>query len=68
MAKKIIKINFDTGWDLAPAPESTEHIQLNDQYDLFIGGKWVKPSSGKYFATTNPADEKKLVAPPDRII
>ena len=60
MAKKTIKINFDTGWDLAPAPESIGHIQLNEQYDLFIGGKWVKPSSGKYFATTNPADEKKL--------
>jgi aldehyde dehydrogenase (NAD+) len=60
MAKKTIKINFDTGWDLAPAPESTGHIQLKEQYDLFIGGKWVKPSSGKYFATTNPADETKL--------
>ena len=60
MAKKTIKINFDTGWDLAPAPESTGHIQLKEQYELFIGGKWVKPSSGKYFATTNPADEKKL--------
>ncbi len=60
MAKKTIKINFDTGWDLAPAPESTGHIQLNEQYNLFIGGKWVKPSSGNYFATTNPADETTL--------
>ncbi len=60
MAKKTIKINFDTGWDLAPAVESTSHIQLNEQYDLFIGGKWIKPSSGKYFATINPADETKL--------
>ena len=60
MAKKEIKINFDTGWDLAPAPESTSHIQLKEQYDLFIGGKWVKPNSGKYFATINPADETKL--------
>jgi len=60
MTKKTIKINFDTGWDLAPAPESTSHIQLNEQYDLFIGGKWVKPSSGKYFATINPATEEKI--------
>ncbi len=60
MAKKTIKINFDTGWDLVPAPESTEHIQINKQYELFIGGKWIKPSSGKYFATTNPADESTL--------
>ncbi len=56
----MIKINFDTGWDLAPAPESTNHIQLNEQYELFIGGKWVKPSSGKYFATINPATEEKI--------
>ena len=60
MAKKTIQINFDTGWDLAPAPESTDHIKLNDQYNLFIGGKWVKPKSGKYFTTTNPATEEKL--------
>ncbi len=60
MTKKTIKINFDTGWDLAPAPESTSHIQLNEQYELFIGGKWVKPSSGKYFPTINPATEEKI--------
>jgi len=60
MAKKTIQINFDTGWDLAPAPESTDHIKINDQYNLFIGGKWVKPKSGKYFTTTNPATEEKL--------
>lgn len=60
MSKKTIEINFDTGWDLAPAPESTSHIQLNEKYDLFIGGKWVKPSSGKYFATINPATEEKI--------
>ena len=60
MTKKTIKINFDTGWDLAPAPESTSHIQLNEQYDLFIGGKWLKPNSGKYFPTINPATEEKI--------
>lgn len=60
MAKKNIQINFDTGWDLAPAPESTSHITINEQYELFIGGKWVKPKSGKYFPTTNPATEEKI--------
>ncbi len=60
MANKIIEINFDTGWDLAPAPESTSHIQLKEQYELFIGGKWVKPESGKYFDTINPATEEKI--------
>lgn len=60
MAKKQPKIKFDTKWDLAPSPESTDHIQLKKQYDLFIGGKWVKPISKKYFETINPATEEVL--------
>ena len=53
-------LEFDSKWDLSPAPESTGHINLKDQYDLFIGGKWVKPSSKKYFDTINPATEKVI--------
>lgn len=63
MAKKETpKLDFSNGWgsSFAPAPESTGHIQLKKQYDLFINGKWVKPSSGKYFPTINPATEEKL--------
>lgn len=29
-------------WQLAPAPESRDHITLNSKYDLY-GGRWVKP-------------------------
>ncbi len=47
-------------WDYSPALESTSHVQLKDRYDLFIGGKFVKPSSGLYFDTINPANEEKL--------
>ncbi|MBK7295743.1 MAG: aldehyde dehydrogenase family protein [Flavobacteriales bacterium] len=47
-------------WALAPAPESKDHFKLKEQYELFIGGKWVKPKSGKYFDTINPANEQKL--------
>ena len=47
-------------WDYAPSLESTSHIQLKKQYDLFIDGKWVKPTSGKYFQTINPANEEVL--------
>jgi aldehyde dehydrogenase (NAD+) len=47
-------------WDLSPAPESKGHIKIKEKYDLFIDGKWQKPSSGKYFDTTNPATEEKL--------
>ena len=47
-------------WELSPAPESKSHISLKSQYGLFINGKWVEPSSGKYFDTINPATEEKL--------
>lgn len=52
--------DFFTDWTYAPSPESTDHIKLNKQYDLFINGKFVKPNSKKYFATINPATEEKL--------
>jgi aldehyde dehydrogenase (NAD+) len=52
------KKSFD--WALAPAPESKDHFTLKPQYELFIGGKWVKPKGGKYFDTINPANEQKL--------
>jgi aldehyde dehydrogenase (NAD+) len=53
-------LQFTSGWEYAPAPESTDHVKLDKQYELFIDGKFVKPSSGKYFETINPATEKKL--------
>ncbi len=54
------KLDLNSGWEFAPAPESTAHIQLKKKYDLFIGGKWVKPKSGKYFKTVNPSNEEVL--------
>ena len=54
------KLKFNTGWDYAAAPESKSHIKLKDRYDLFINGKFAKPSSGKYFETINPATEEKI--------
>lgn len=47
-------------WDYAPSLEGTAHIQLKTKYDLYINGKWVKPSSGKYFETINPATEEVI--------
>jgi aldehyde dehydrogenase (NAD+) len=55
-------LNFSSTLLYAPAPESTEHIQLRDRYDLFIGGKFVAPASRKYFDTIDPASEKKLAS------
>lgn len=31
-----------------------EEIKLNNKYDLFIGGEWVKPSTGEYLQDINP--------------
>ena len=47
-------------WDYAPAPESTEIVQLKERYELYIDGAWVKPTPRKYFGTTNPATGKQL--------
>jgi len=54
------KLKFNSGWEYAPAPESKSHIKLKERYDLFINGKFVKPSSGKYFETINPATEETI--------
>lgn len=47
-------------WEYQAAPESTAHVQLKKSYDLYINGKWVKPRSGKYFNSINPATEEVL--------
>lgn len=63
MAKKEPKkLEFFTDWKYAPAPEATDHIRLQKQYELFINGKFVKPNSGKYFDTINPATEEKIAS------
>jgi aldehyde dehydrogenase (NAD+) len=58
--KKKPTLNFATDWSYAPAPESTDHVAIENRYDLFIGGKFVPPAQGNYFNTINPATEKRL--------
>ncbi len=53
-------LEFNSGWTYAPAPESKDHIELQERYDLFINGKFVKPAKEKYFPTINPATETKI--------
>jgi aldehyde dehydrogenase (NAD+) len=52
-------LDFGSAWDYAPAPESTP-VVVQDRYQLFIGGKFVKPASGRYFQSINPATEQPL--------
>lgn len=51
---------FRTSWKYSEAPESTNHIQIKKQYELYIDGEFVKPVKGKYFDTINPANDEKL--------
>lgn len=54
------RLNFGDRWSYAPAPEAHDYIRLQKRYQLFIGGKFVAPRSGKYFDSINPATEGKL--------
>ena len=47
-------------WDYAESIESIGHINLKKQYGLYINGKWVKPSSKKYFSSSNPHDQQHI--------
>jgi len=48
------------GWDYAPAPEARDVVSIQERYPLFIGGEWVEPRSGEWFATVDPASEEPL--------
>lgn len=57
--KSVPSLDFGSAWEYAPAPESTP-VKIQDRYELFIGGKFVKPKAGKYFRSINPATERPL--------
>lgn len=52
--------SFTANWKYSEAPESSDHITIKKQYELFIDGRFIKPIKGKYFETTNPANDQKL--------
>ena len=47
-------------FEYAPAPESTKIVNLKSNYELFIGGKFVKSKAGSNYKTINPATEEVL--------
>ena len=55
----IPQLIFGDLWEYDPAPETADP-RLKPKYDLFIGGKFVAPKSGKYFESINPATEENL--------
>src|SRR6185295_5040524 len=54
------RLNFGDKWDYAPAPEDSKPYVVAPQHELFINGKFVAPTSGKYFESINPATEQTL--------
>ena len=52
-------LRFNERWNYSPAPEVHTDLKIQPRYDLFIGGKFVQPTSGKYFPSINPATEKQ---------
>jgi aldehyde dehydrogenase (NAD+) len=54
---------FGDLWEYDPAPETADP-KIKPRYELFIGGKFVEPRSGKYFDSINPATEKVLSSIP----
>ncbi|MBS1978917.1 MAG: aldehyde dehydrogenase family protein [Bacteroidetes bacterium] len=53
--------------EYGPAPEGAQPAQdwletYNRKFDLFIGGKWTKASSGKRFDSINPSNKKFLAS------
>jgi len=57
--KKSLKVkNNLSKWEYSKTIEDSKHINLKDEYDLFINGKLVKTK--KYFKTINPATEEVL--------
>jgi aldehyde dehydrogenase (NAD+) len=45
-------------WTYAPAPESTDIVQLRDRYGFYIGGEWL--DAKEHFTTISPRDESPL--------
>jgi len=43
---------------VAEPHNAVERPEIKSQYDHFIGGKWVAPSSGEYFDNISPIDGK----------
>jgi aldehyde dehydrogenase (NAD+) len=59
----IPQLIFGDLWEYDPAPESADP-KIKPRYELFIGGRFVEPRSGKYFDSINPATEKILSSIP----
>ena len=65
MAKAAVPDLITPTWAYAPAPEARDIVIIEPSYGLFIGGRFVEPSSGAGFATVNPATGEHLATVAD---
>ncbi|MDQ2940888.1 MAG: aldehyde dehydrogenase family protein [Chloroflexota bacterium] len=50
----------ESPWEYAPAPESTDHVQIRREYGLFVGNRFSAARPRKTFEVINPATEEPL--------
>ena len=54
------KLDFSSLWEYDDAPQAADHVEIRDKYELFIGGRFVEPSKGRYLKSINPSNEEVL--------
>jgi aldehyde dehydrogenase (NAD+) len=61
-AKEALKAQAESlfKFDYAPSIESNKIVNIRAKNELFINGKWIAPTSKKYFQTINPATNEVL--------
>ena len=64
-SRNIPQLIFGDLWEFDPAPETADP-KIKPQYELFIGGKFVEPRSGKYFDSFVVLRPDLAAARPDR--
>lgn len=55
-----LKSEFGAFLHYSPAPESSEHVEIQDKYDHFINGEFSEPVKKRYLKSINPATENVL--------
>ena len=60
LERKRSAVPVPAGWDYAPAPEARDIVRLEERYGLFVGGEFLEPRSGEWYATIDPSTEEPL--------
>ncbi|MEX0945470.1 MAG: aldehyde dehydrogenase family protein [Balneolaceae bacterium] len=55
-----LKFDFKSFWNYSDAPESSDFVEIREEYGHFIDGKFVKPVKGRTMASINPATGETL--------